>query len=295
MPTIKGHRRKGDLNGSIELAEDKVVSRYALEFVVLADNASQGPIAIRSTVGLPLVGLSTYAYQGESDLTAVCKRKTPRQDKKQARVWYVLCEFDNDPNSESQEDEQNQPGATNRPAVINWDSEYGEEVLYEDFSNPPKPILNPVGQPYDPPPTRRVIHPVLTIERYQSTFVPATIIAYVDHTNELAFYGAAPGHALMANIRARQVVEESQLLWLVTYKIRFAINNDGFKLKPLNQGSHYSTVAYTGDDTTLRPFLNGQVPYIGNLNADGTKAALGSPSYGSFEGYPSADFDDLTL
>jgi hypothetical protein len=295
MPTIKGVRQAGELSGSLELGQDKVIARYSLEYVVLADNTSQGPLTIRSTAGLPLVGLSTYSYGGESDTTAVCKRKTPRRDSKQPLVWYVRVEFDNDPSSQSQENEEDSGEATSRPPIVEWDSEFGEEVLYQDFDDPRKDILNPVGHQYDPPVTRRVIFPVLTIERYQATFTPVTILGYVDHINQDAFYGAAAGHALMTQIRARQVVEDGTKLWQVTYRVRFAVSEDGFKLRPLNQGSHYSTVAFAGDDSTLKPFIKDDVPYVGNLNADGTAATGGTRTYSEFVAYPSADFDGLSL
>lgn len=295
MPTIKGYRQASELSGAIELGQAKVISRYALEFIVFADNASQGPLTIRSTAGLPLVGLDTYTFHGESDLTAVCKRKTPRNDPKQPLVWYVRCEFDNDPSSQSQENEDDADTAENRPPISEWDSEFGEEVLYQDFSDPRIDILNPVGHQFDPPVTRRVIYPVLTVERYQATFLPATILAYTDHVNSLAFYGAAAGKALMTQIRARQVIEDSTKLWQVTYRIRFAITPDGFDIKPLNQGSHYSTAPYAGDDAILEPFQKGGVPYVGNLNANGTKATGSTKTYSTFKGYPEADFDDLAL
>ena len=296
MPTIKGYRQAGELSGSVELGSEKVLRRYSLEFIVLADNTSQGPLTIRSTVGLPSVGLDTYVYHGESDITAVCKRKTPRNDTKQPLVWYVKCDFDNDPSSQSQENEDDATSAPSRPPIIEWDAEYGEEVLYEDFTSPtPKPILNPVGHQFDPPVTRRVIYPVLTVERYQSTFLPATILAYTDHVNSGAFYGASPGQALMTQIRAREVVEDASKLWQVTYRVRFAVNPDGFDLMPLNQGSHYSTAAYAGDDAILKPFIKDQVPYVGNLNADGTKTTGSTRTYSTFKAYPEADFDTLSL
>lgn len=296
MPTVKGVRQATERSGAIELGSDKVIRRYSLEYLVMADNASQGPLTIQSTAGLPRVGLDTYVYNGESDITAVCKRKTPRNDPKQPLAWYIRCEFDNDASSQSQSNETDTDSATERPPIIEWDSEFGEEVLYQDYSTPTrKPILNPVGHQFDPPVTRRVIYPVLTVERYQATFTPATILAYTDHTNSVEFYGAAIGAALMTQIRARQVIEGADKLWQVIFRIRFAIGEDGHKIKPLNQGSHYATAAYTGDDSVLKPFIKDQVPYVGNLNADGTRATGTTRTYSDFKGYPSANFADLNL
>ena len=292
MPTIKGYRQASELSGAIELGSDKVISRYSIEFIVIADNASQGPLTIRETAGLPLVGLDTYVYQGESDTTAVCKRKTPRNDPKQPLVWYVKCEFDNDPSSNSQENEENKDSALNRPADLEWDAEFGEEVLFLDFSTPRRPIVNPVGHMFDPPVTRRVIYPVLTIGRFQATFLPATILAYVDHTNSESFYGASAGQALMTQIRAQKVVEDGSQLWRVDYRIRFAVSEDGFDLRPLQQGSHhYDNIL----NKNLVAFVEDQVPYIGNILEEGTDGTDFPPEFARFKAYPSANFADLAL
>lgn len=297
MPTLKGIKLRSDNSGSIELGQEKVLRRYVLEFHVIADNASQGPITIRSTSGLPLVGISTYNFNGESDVYAVCKRKIPTRDSRQPLLWTVRCEFDNDPASQSQETENDNQAAPDRPPIVEWDSEYGEEVLYQDFSTPRKDIVNPVGHAFDPPVTKRVIYPVLTVTRFQATFTPATILAFVDHVNDAEFYGADAGQALMTQIAARQVVEDAVKLWQVTYRIRFAISEDGFDLQPLNQGTHHYD---NTTDKNLVPFLDGQVPYVGNLTEDGTKAADGTRTYGGLDGtgfkpYPDADFDSLNL
>lgn len=294
MPTVLGVRQLGQQSGVIELGQDKVVRRYSLEYAVKADNTSQGPLTIRSTTGLPKVGLSTYSYNGESDPYAVCKRKAPTRNTKQPLIWVVRCDFDNDADSQSQENENDDQAATARPATIEWDAEFGDEVLTKDFSAPRKDVVNPVGLQFDPPVTRRVIYPVLTIQRYEATFNAATILAYIDRTNANAFYGAAAGQALMARIRARQVVEDGDKLWSVTYRIRFAMSPDGHNHMPLNQSTHYK------DGANLLPFEKGGVPYIGNLNLDGTAAPEGTRTYGGsdgngFVGNPRKDFGPLNL
>ncbi|QDV26748.1 hypothetical protein [Aureliella helgolandensis] len=289
MPTIKGIRKAAGQEGSIELGDEKLLRRYALEYLIIADNATQGPIEIWSTPGLPVVGVSTYAYAGESDLAAVCKRKVPKRDTKASRAWIVRVEFDNDPRSKSQETEADYPAATARPPIISWDSEYGEEILHRDYSEPPKPILNSAGLPFDPPITEQVVYPVLVIQRYQTTFTPATILAYENRANKEDFYTAPPGHALMSKIAATQVIEDAVKLWQVTYRIRFAV--DGFDLEPLNQSSHYRDPG----TSELVAFIKSNVPYIGNLKANGDKAAEGEESYGSFRRKKRVSFGPLAL
>ncbi|QDV24381.1 hypothetical protein [Aureliella helgolandensis] len=289
MPTIKGIRKAAGQEGSIELGDEKLLRRYSLEYLVIADNKTQGPIEIWSTVGLPRVGVSTYSYAGEIDSAAVCKRKVPKRDPKQSLVWIVRVEFDNDPRSKSQENEDDYPEAISRPPIISWDSEYGEEILHKDYSTPPKDVLNSAGLPFDPPIVEPVIYPVLTVERYQAVFSPATILAYENHSNSDEFYGADPGHALVAKIAATQVVEDAVKLWKVTYRIRFA--TEGFDAKPLNQSSHYRTPG----DEVLHAFIKDKVPYIGNLKSDGDQAPVGVTSYGDFRRKKRVAFGPLNL
>jgi hypothetical protein len=292
MPTVKGYRQAGEMSGSVELGEKKVISKYSLEYVVIADNTSQGVITIRSTSGLPIVGLSTYSYNGENDAFAVCKRKNPRRDPKNPLVWYVRCEFDDDPNSQAESNEQDQEPAVDRSPIVNWSSEYGEESLEIDYSDPPKEIVTPVGNPFDPPPTRRVIYPVVQIERFQATYTPAVQLAFVDHTNKDPFMGAAAGHALMAEIAAGQVVEDGVKLWRVIYRIRFSVK--GYVAKPINQDHKYLE---SPGSTTLKSEPGNTLV---NLNLDGTKAEYGTRTFGGADGlgfklYPEADFDSLGL
>lgn len=295
MPYVKGYRQLGEMSGSIELGDKKVISRYALEYCVIAENISQGLITIRSTSGLPKVGLSTYSFEGESDLRAICKKKSPRRDTKQPLVWFVRCDFDDDPSSQSEENEEDDTDAVDRPVIVTWDSEYGEEILYKDFSSPRKPIVTPVNNMFDPPPVKKVIYPVCVIERYEATFTPATILTYEDHVNADPFYGAAAGRVLMAKITAKQVIEDAIKLWLVTYRLRFAIHEDGFTMMPLNQDGMFRPTAGASPE----PFIKKGVPYIGNLNLDGT-ASGDTKTFGGADGlgfkpYPQADFDALGL
>ena len=139
----------------------------------------------------------------------------------------MLVDFDNDASSQSGETESDDQAATARPQILQWGAVYADEVHYQDYSDPRKDVVNPLGDPYDPPVTRRAILPTLTLQRYQSVFSPATILAYVDHVSSGVFYGAPAGRALMTGIEANQQIEDGVLLWLVTYSITFSTQTDG--------------------------------------------------------------------
>ena len=59
--------------------------------------------------------------------------------------------------------------------------------------------------------------------------------------------------------------------------------------------SHWHASDTLPTNKNLFPFLEGDVPYVGNLNADGTKAAEGVRTFSTFKGHPEADFDNLNL
>jgi hypothetical protein len=294
MPSLKGYRLAGNQSGSAELSEDKLINRYSLEYLVIADNTSQGQITILLTSGLPRVGISSYSYHGESHPQALCKRKSAKRDTRNPLLWIVTCDFDNDPDSQSEDDEDTSTPATSKPPVVSWTSEYGEEVLHKDFSSPRKNIVTPAGTPYDPQYTRRVVYPVCTLTRYQASFTPATILAYEDHVNSESFLGAPAEHALMANIVANRVIEDGVMLWQVTYRVRFAVEPGGYRKFPLNVDYRYK------ESPSATEFINTQNGQLIPLNADGTKADEGTYTYGGadeegFLLYPTADFDDLAL
>lgn len=197
--------------------------------------------------------------------------------------------------------------------MIEWDSEYGERVLYKDFSTPPKPVVSSNWQPFDPPLTTPIVYPVLIATRYQSTFTVATKLAYEDHVNESAWNGAAAYSVLCTSIRATQVVEDGILLWRVTYRFRYNPLADGYLAMPINVGSWLLEPRSGALPKTVDLLSSAGAPYIAYLSGDGqsvvdfSAATFGGPSSyldntntshsvtPSFKTYPTADFDALGL
>ncbi len=286
MPTIKGVRTLQE--APLAVGDKRISTQYGLEYIVLADNAGQGPITIRETPGLPLVGITSYSYNGESDLSAVCKRKTPRQDTKQRLVWYVTCEYDNN-QDQMTVDEQNQPAADARPPEIEWDSEYGERVIFKDFSpGGSKPILSSNLEPYDPPRTTQIVYPILNVTVYRPTFTIATKLNYEGRVNSAAWNGAAAYTVKCAMIRARRVREGNGLYWQITFRFRYNPWPDGYWDMPLNQGT-YRLQPVPSERPRKIPVLNGSGYGIINLTGNGqAEAPYGSETYGG----PTSYIDD---
>lgn len=214
-------------------------------------------------------------------------------------TWYVDVTADS---RVEEEDDENTPPDQRLPEW-SWDFETIERVATKDASGSGnvsgRHIVNAVGEPFEL--TVPIALPVLTIERWQTSFSPQTIINYVNRVNSTTFWGAQKGVALMAGIRDRkdtQQVFQGQFFRKVTYTIKFALPYiedvlEGWKALLLNRGTFYFTSA---SDKTPKPFLAQGSHVTGNLTATGEKAADGAePVVLKFDIHKEADFNALQL
>lgn len=279
----------GSGNGSLKLSKDKISTEYTLLFFIRAADPSDGAVTVRNTPGLPRVGTDTYNYKGESDPTAVCSSKQADRTPKSRTLWKVTCKFTSEANSKSQENEDNRQEPDQRLPDVDWDAELEERILTEDFSTPPKPVVNSAGEAI--PATYWVPMPVVTITRWQDAFSFSDILTYSQKTNSKAFLGAPIGSALMESIKAKLKVEEGKLMWQVTYRIKFSVLPEKHLVKLLDTGSYFLDAA--GDKQIETP--DGKNLGSFNLDGYGQLAAPGAENYLEFVRAKSVDFDDLNL
>lgn len=193
--------------------------------------------------------------------------------------------------------EQNQP-PENRTPEWAWDFETIERIITQDVNG--VPTVNGVGEPFELTVPRAL--PVLTIERWEQTFDPNTILNYMNKVNDAAFWGAPVGTALMAGIRDRK---DTQEIWngvfyrKVTYTIKFALpfiadSLEGWKEILLNRGTFF----YDDIDPALKFHFTDEngAQITGNLDAQGFALADGlPPELLRFDIFEEADFSALNL
>lgn len=276
--------------GGYTLGEKKLHRKYVLAYIVKTTTTADGIMDVLATTGLPKVGFNTYAYEGEFDLAAVCKSKKAKRMGKRGLYWLVTCEFDNQSNSESEDNENEYNSPLDRPYELDWSSVVEEVALWQDFSDPPKAIVNSAGERFPEPVTGFVVFPVLTIKRWEASFAASTILAYSQHRNSAPWNGAAAGQVICEDIRATRVLEENALLWNVTYAFKYSPLAWYHKAKILDQGTYYLS---SGDKKSF--LTDDNVPFVGNLNGSGAEATSGSFAFREFERHPAANFGDLNL
>jgi hypothetical protein len=206
-------------------------------------------------------------------------------------VYQATVIFDNE--STTEEDEQESQIAPEfRTPKWEWSHETVEEALLYDALDANQPIVNSVGEPLFI--SAPVAIPVLTITRWQTSFSPTVILNYVNRTNSDEFWGAAVGQALLAGVSDREDVVDGRRLRLVTYTIKFRMDQYGWKARLLDHSTWYW-------DNTLNRYQrftdDAGNPITGNLN--GSKDGFGLRSdtavFLEYSRFAEATFGDLNL
>jgi hypothetical protein len=153
------------------------------------------------------------------------------------------------------------------------------------------------GEPYGR--EIQIAIPVLKIERYELSFDPSTIVAYVNHVNESEFWGVEDGAVLMSAIEDRKdthVIYGGKYYRKVSYTLKFAVPFidqvlQGWDDLLVDQGTYYKD-----SNNNLVHFKAGGSETTGLLDGQGHKNP--DPDYAyifSRKPFPSADFSALNL
>jgi len=301
MPRIIGVK-DGSQNASYsrDTKTRTIKKTFEMVYTILADNSIQNEEDIRVTQNLPYVGL---VLRG-----AACNRVKVKEEDSSALHWSAHCSFDSTAQPESEEDDENDTPPDQRTPEIEWTFETLEEVLEQDAITE-EPIVNSINEPIVV--TAPLVVPVLTVKKFQNSFDPDVILRYANHVNSGTFYGAPAKAALMAGIQDKPVEINGQTWREVTYFVKFKIRKDtgdnlkpGWQLQLMNHATRHVLLADDIEDPTKWESFKDK---DGNLTtghiSDGVNALLHKgadntgedPVFLSFNRFPEADFDNLTL
>lgn len=147
------------------------VRTYTRVFKLETSLTSEGPYAVGSAAGLPLIG-SVH----NEDPSAYCVELTPTNSNPW-KGWIVTAEY-----SSAREWSEN---PLVEPVQITWATEQYQVVAAKDRNG--KPILNSAGDYFsDPPPMRDVSRRIVTIEKNMAR-VPGWILDTQDAVNSGTF------------------------------------------------------------------------------------------------------------
>lgn len=142
------------------------------------------------------------------------------------------------------------------PLAKPWEVEWGfvttNEPVDRDIYD--KPILNSVGESYDPPVMREFSDLMLTIRRNEADFNYARAADYKDAVNSDFFYGFAPGLVRCVNYSGRRAFTGVIFYWQVTYTFQMRrgswlrrILDQGYRTKVLASGGAVTVEAIEDD------------------------------------------------
>jgi len=178
-----------------------------------------------------------------------------------------------------------------------------EEVALEDYSDPPKSIVNSAGQMFDPPVTRNVHISTMRVTKNQSLYFPSTSVTYVDTVNT-ADWTLVSGVVIPArqarchSISATSQRRGTESYWRVTYEFHFKAsgwNPTGI----LDQGLMVRDG--NGDLVAATDANDEQVPFPINLDGMGQALPPAPPfasvasHYEPFNLYRETNFNNLNL
>ena len=254
-------------------------------YTVVTDNPADSPVwafpVTDDIVTIPAAG------DPHPDYWAM-KSGKPHVVKKGPTYFQVRVPYETNDPSNSQ---QNHEDPLSAPADISWDDSERTVAYDRDMDN--NPVVNTMGEPFDPPLTRSVSDPVLIIERNQAAFYPDDKLSFQDSVCSHQFWGADLGRARMGKIKARTCYGET-FYWRVRYEIIFRMHTpagvtpaDAWHRQILNQGVNYKDA-----DGKTHPSPNGELVL---LAADGTKTDESSPHWLKFREFPALNWMPLGL
>lgn len=120
----------------------------------------------------------------------------------------------------------------NAPLVYRWEMGNTTESVDRDAAG--NPILNSVGEPFDPPPTKNIGTLFLTVTRNEPSYDPGIALTYQNKRNSDQFFGAEAGQALCLSIAPAEAFAADAEYIPVQYHFEFRA--DKFRHRIRDQG-----------------------------------------------------------
>jgi len=264
-------------------SERRVDVSHEATYCVVMDADTYREPDVLAVAGVPWIGYPSPIYPA-----AKCIGRTVTE--LALAVFEVKADFAN--TSKSDPDDQTPP--EDRSPVWSWGFETLEEPLLTDARDVTIAIRNSAGEPL-PPITQPNAIPVLTIERYKTSFDYNEVFDYVNTLNQSAFWGASANTCLLAGITATPEQFESGDLWKVVYTIKFKRGTNPWKAKLLDEGLFYWSGGSFGSGQKT-PFGDDAFQQVvGNLDGSGGENATSTPAFVEYERYDEKDWAPLDL
>jgi hypothetical protein len=289
MPSeIVGQSELRDGSGSVKAGKLQTLiftSRYRYIVLASSKDVTREEILLL-TPGLPIINL-VYGPTNQK-----CMSKTANRMAVNPLYWEVIAEFES-----GQEDQKQSPDNPDSPDPVTWiplfkiDSfETKQRVLHEDFSNPPKKIVNFAKQPFAEPLTRTVTICSFSLVQFEDASQDINeIMDRNDTINQSSFRGRAAKTCKLNVTGAELGYFGFFPAWRISYKVTY--DPDTWETELLEVGSVYKDVA---DGGKIKPYLDETNSHriVGKLKADGDKLGYtADPLTSKFLTYKQISFD----
>ena len=273
-------------------------------FTVLLDGEDPpevGPVIAREAAGLPRIG-DPFPGDGWLRCVSVGPGKAITPTMFEFEVTYDRRHLGSDPEVESPLDQ---------PVKRSWSTQNRSEPFDRDVRTG-NPIVNAVGDPFDPPLQRPVAVDVLVMTRNVDDYDAERMRGFKNHTNESEFWGKDADQVYCADISAEELFEGQWHYWRERFEFHMIAEDDDSKAplewsaRLLNQGlRHWTGKNVTVDDKEIKEIVavtdvNGNpVSEPVRLASDGKLLAVdgnvNKAVFLIFNRYVQADFDALGL
>ncbi|AMV34585.1 hypothetical protein VN12_20845 [Pirellula sp. SH-Sr6A] len=276
MATLLKGVQKGK-GGSIRKSGSNMVYTERHRYIVLSDVRNESILNVLSTAGLPKVMVSTIAGTGGN---CVCVGLDPKQDEGSPFTWFVDSEWSTE--SENQTTSSNPDPTTWVPRYSGKVETY-PEVIYKDFSTPPKPYLNSAKDKFPEPLIVR--RPVIVYDFFQYEAPTVTDVQIGDRNDTInsAIFKGFGAQTLKLTVTGFERgfyfgFDCVRINYSVAYKKNKWLNT------PLDMG--YSYLTSTGERIATDKIVC--------LNSDGTKKSdNATPDTLEFKEFPEISFSFL--
>lgn len=145
--------------------------------VTLSADAANAPVTCltASAGGVSIPAMYTgYSYSITGYSTCLLRRKNVQKLDNSLTKYEVVCEYNNDDQtqSDSQNDPETAPWLRSDATTYSYSYNNYEKALQLDLSDEPKPIVNTLGDPFDPPLTISIARPRIIIRRKRTSYHP---------------------------------------------------------------------------------------------------------------------------
>lgn len=173
--------------------------------------------------------LSLYPH----DPLSICRRRRFDQDSEEPWLYWVTCDYSNQPLDGERPDEHEDPNPLNRPADISWDSEEVRIAVYKDLDG--KPILNTAHQKYETALEVEYRRRVITIVKNYATYDDSTAENYENKVSSAIFLNKAAGTVYCKRISARRMFEGNIYFFQVMFQFMWDVR--GWKANLVSVGN----------------------------------------------------------